>query len=764
MGHRTSVAERRRGPDHGPKDLKGGHRNRPAVQAVTDSVPEWRAAMTALDGDTYDFNWLARIVERNAVALLTGLLGGLFLALLYLLVATPKYAATTRILIDPRDYAVIELGPTTPAVPPDPATIDSQVEILSSSRIAEVTLASLPDNSRANAGSQSAPGASEREIESFMERLAVKRAGTTGIIDVTYHDPDPMRAAAIANEVTRSYFKVLLDGERQNRTLRTKALAEQAAKEKAAVEELDGNLQRLRAQLGLQAATDPEAPVERQAATLDQRLAAVRAQMEMAADRVKAAESDGPSGPEASALRQRLLGLRAKYETDRAALADGDPRLLEAVKQIEAADQSYRRMQDEALKPLRADLEAARRTVAEVESMVEVQREQREKAKSLAAELGETERQATAAKAVYTAVLARLHEAEAQQNLIVPPFTIVSAAIPPLRPASPDKLLTLVFTTLGGLLLSAAYLAWRQVTQRPIRDPEAVDDAIGAQFAVAMPAAVPPAAGLAELGARSAWQMLEDRVRTLGCSIRDAVTSVLRPNGAATTDGRRSGEPANLLAADNGTGAADCAQAMFAIKNAIMGRARHVQVVTMISPRSGDGKSTLALNLAQYVSKAGLNVLLVDADLRGRTLAASVGPGAVKPAITAANAGIEQSVVRTDYGFSFCDAAGGQPVAMPMERLAEPDFAAFLSRMRQKYDLILIDTPAVLEYVDAQVLMPLSDVAVMIVDWGRTSHSDAVAASAVAGRCGARKLGAVVNRLPRREKNIWFPNVVAVSS
>lgn len=715
--------------------------------------------MVTAERDSYDLDWLVRLVTRNFGPLLAGLLGGLAVAVAYLLLATPKYSATARIYIDPRDASVIELSAPAPQAPVDTVAVDSHVEILTSPRIAELTLAALASKhsgqSSEAAGKPEVPPApvSSKDIETFSKNLSVKRVGSTSIVDISVRDPDAARAALAANEVVRSYYSVLVEGEKGNRTLRTEALSLQAKKEKTTVEELERKLQQLRAIVGPQAPADAAPLADQRMAILAQRVAAAEAQKQAATRRLETFESEGPSGDDAVRLNRIYEDLKAQNAVETKELGPANAGTIKTRAALDETAQKLQALKDEAREPLEADLAAAGRALTDAQSLLGKQQEDFDRIRSNTLDLGETERQAAAAKTVYTSLLARLNEAEAQQSLIVPSFTVVSAASPPLKPASPDKLVTLVFTSLAGLMLAGAFLGWRHAMARVLMDPEDVEAVFGRHMAIGVPKVLAPAEGKAGPPlihvARGAWQdVSEQLVRG-----RDLVLGEPAGGRGHRVDHAR---PEVFKFSDQ-DGSSAYAEALFRLKTAIMGGGRQPQVVMIASACSGDGKSTLAVNLASYGAKAGLNVLLVDGNLRDRALAPLVAAIKKGPVTTSnGNGSIEQSIIRTTRDFSFCDAAGGRPAPLPMERLADADFTAFLSRMRQKYDLIIVDTPALLEFVDAQAVAPAADMLLMVTDWGRTGQKDATAALKLLNGAMPRKLGIVMNRVPPGERRIWL--------
>jgi capsular exopolysaccharide synthesis family protein len=134
------------------------------------------------------------------------------------------------------------------------------------------------------------------------------------------------------------------------------------------------------------------------------------------------------------------------------------------------------------------------------------------------------------------------------------------------------------------------------------------------------------------------------------------------------------------------------------------------KVIQVTSAASGDGKSLLAANLAVSAAQSGKRVLLIDADLRKPRqhqlfgLAGGPGLAAVLAGTTAWYQAIQPSAVA---GLSLLP-SGPRP-ANPAELLTAPRFAELLQSLREAYDLVLVDTPALLAVTDPSVVAPRVD-------------------------------------------------------
>jgi non-specific protein-tyrosine kinase len=209
---------------------------------------------------------------------------------------------------------------------------------------------------------------------------------------------------------------------------------------------------------------------------------------------------------------------------------------------------------------------------------------------------------------------------------------------------------------------------------------------------------------------------------------------------------------AALVALNNPRSAA--AEAYRALRTNLQfsGLDRDVRTVLLTGAGSGEGTTTIAANLAVAVAEAGQRVLLVDCNLRQPALHAAFGlplsPGLSN--LLAANQS-EPTIESTSVpGLSLI--AAGDPPPNPAEFIASARLTALLGRLRERFDLVLLDTPPVGIVTDAAVLAPRVDGVILVVSAGRTRRDLAKRAQQQLETVGARLLGAVLNHAKLERK------------
>jgi capsular exopolysaccharide synthesis family protein len=182
-----------------------------------------------------------------------------------------------------------------------------------------------------------------------------------------------------------------------------------------------------------------------------------------------------------------------------------------------------------------------------------------------------------------------------------------------------------------------------------------------------------------------------------------------------------------LCAGQNGTGGRRC--------------------VMITSATCGEGKTTLAAQLAGRCANAGLLTLLVDADLRrpslGELLEVPEGPGLVD--ILADEASPEEAMVVIGSAGGFHLLPAGSPAGDPSRLLQGERLGTLIARFRETFDVVIVDAPPVLAVPDALILGRWVDGAVLAVRHDTSRFPLVERANRRLASINIPVLGAVVN-------------------
>jgi polysaccharide biosynthesis transport protein len=175
-------------------------------------------------------------------------------------------------------------------------------------------------------------------------------------------------------------------------------------------------------------------------------------------------------------------------------------------------------------------------------------------------------------------------------------------------------------------------------------------------------------------------------------------------------------------------------------------RGRGYKTIQVTSPDMGDGKSTLAANLAVSIAQSGKKVILIDADFRRPQqdqlfgLTNKVGFASVLGGSAEIAEALHQTAIP---GLSVIPSGPIPP--NPAELLTSHRFKEMVDVLTEQCDLVLVDTPPLLAVSDPSVIAPRVDGVVLALRLGKRSRPHAERAKEILVTLGAQVLGVVVN-------------------
>lgn len=168
--------------------------------------------------------------------------------------------------------------------------------------------------------------------------------------------------------------------------------------------------------------------------------------------------------------------------------------------------------------------------------------------------------------------------------------------------------------------------------------------------------------------------------------------------------------------------------------------------LAVVSPSSGDGKTFFSANIAVSLAQVGGRTLLVDADLRGPRLH-ELFKLDNKVGLSSVLAGhIDVEVIQSvpDVANLFVMPVGIAP-PNPLELIERPVFGVLMRELASRFDHVVVDTPAMMYGVDAQVIAARCGAALVVArkDQSRVSSLQQLVAALSQGP--ARVAGVILN-------------------
>lgn len=182
------------------------------------------------------------------------------------------------------------------------------------------------------------------------------------------------------------------------------------------------------------------------------------------------------------------------------------------------------------------------------------------------------------------------------------------------------------------------------------------------------------------------------------------------------------------------------------------------RTILITSSLPGEGKTVFAMGVAEALAQQGSRTLLLECDMRRPSIARALelDPGvAGLSALVAGSASIDDCVRRLS-GSALDIIVTGVVPPNPQELLASSRFRALLDALKQRYEVIVIDSPPIELVADAAVLAPLCTGVAYVVKAGETPAPLAIRGLTHVKRAGGQVLGLVLSQLDHRRAHRYY--------
>lgn len=167
-----------------------------------------------------------------------------------------------------------------------------------------------------------------------------------------------------------------------------------------------------------------------------------------------------------------------------------------------------------------------------------------------------------------------------------------------------------------------------------------------------------------------------------------------------------------------------------------------IRSIVVTSSVPNEGKSTCSFELAKAIATSGRTVLLVEADMRRRTMANLIGvhASAGTYAVLSEQVQLRDAVVATQTpNLFFLDTEPNIP--NPADIISSKRFHRLAAQLADSYDYVIFDTPPVGTFVDAAILSTIADGTVMVVKPGGVKRDELMHAHEQLQKAEANVLG-----------------------
>jgi capsular exopolysaccharide synthesis family protein len=696
--------------------------------------------------------------RRRGTVILGGVLG-LVAATLYTLPQTPVYRAATTLEIqelNPNFMNMQNIQQFNSGNAWDPtADIQTQIRILQSATLVERVMKSMEmkkasdftkETGRVSAWRKALnlpePKAEDRysgAVEAAAGGIGARALGATRIIEVSVDSTEPKVAAEFANRLAAEFIEANVQSRWESTQKTGEWLTKQLDDMRIKLEKSEDSLQEYARGSGLvmTGAGDKEQTNVNDAKLSQLQTSLTTAQTERVGKQSRY-EMAVSAPPESLPDVLQDAGLR-EYQTKLTELGRQRAELLETftashpkVKRVDAQavaiEKSFERERGAIVKRIKNEYdEAVRRErllQADFAKQTAVVNEQSEKA----IHYGILKREVETNRSLYETTLQRVKEAGIASAMRASNVRVVDPASAPGAPFKPNHTKNAGAGLLAGLVLGVVFVIVTDRANRTLQDPS------DAPFYLGLPelGVIPAEESLTRTrllpygGKKKAGELALTVVESGGLPERlELVTWQKRPSMMA--ESFRAALTSVLFAGQNGASP---------------------KMIVVTSANPGEGKTTVASNLAIALAETGQRVLLMDADTRKPRLHDVFQLGnerGLTTMLAAKNgAGSEGAVQETRVPNLFV-LPSGPGVAGPTNLLYSKRFPEYLRRFQEEFDMVLIDTPPMLQIPDARVLGKLAGSVILVVRAGKTTRDAALAARSRLRDDGIAVMGTIMN-------------------
>jgi exopolysaccharide transport family protein len=667
---------------------------------------------------SFDLN-IAIATFRRRLRLFAAVALAVFVAvLLYTLQETPRYTATAQVMLDVRKEQVTDMSAVLSGLPADSSVVDTEVEVLRSRSLAARVVKQLkleqdpyfnpyiegakgvgswlPWIKKAVAptaavGSVEAQRRSEKVVDNVLEGLKVRRSGLTYLISVEYTHPDPEAASKLANAFADLYLTEQLEAkfdatQKANEWLDTRVveLRDQLQSAETAVQQykIANNL------MSAEGAT----LTEQEISGLNQQLASARAQQAESDARLNIARSqlargstgedvgESLSSPVVQQLRKQRAEQSAKVADMSGRYGDRHPDLLKAKRELADTDGQIKAEIQRLISNLEAQAQVARQRTGSMAGSVANSKGALAGNNRASIRLSELERKAESVRTLYESLLARFKQTTTNQGIEQADARVVSRAKIPTTPSYPKPSLNLALGLVLALGAGAAAVVLAEILMAGLFTEDEVERRIGLPYLGSVP--------------------------LLSSALDDAKLA------------RGMSPPDYLLAKPLSTFAESFRKLRAAILFSKVGET--VKVIAVTSSLPGEGKTTTTFSLARTLATSGANVVIVDCDLRQSAINRFLPEVPTLGLLEVLNGvcSLDQALIS--------DPSGAKVLALtksaytPRDVLGSPAMLKLLAELRERFEVVLLDTAPLLAIADTRILAPHADAVVMLARWKKT--------------------------------------------
>jgi succinoglycan biosynthesis transport protein ExoP len=648
----------------------------------------------------------------------------LLMGVIYLVRAVPRYTSTTQVLLERPQKSPTDTGADFYSYR-DRSFLENQLAILRSDlllrrvvikeQLATPAPAAKESQSADESSADESTDASEEEPKSMEDRsisdainglrgaLSVSRSGQAEVFNISITSGDPAKAARLANAVADAYVVDQLDARFESAKRASSWLSDRLVDLRQQLRGSEEAVQKFRKDHGLTRSGPTVALNDQQLSDLNSKLITARTDAAEKKTRVdflnevatgKKALDTLPdslqSTSQASALTtlrgklsdasQREADLLARYNSRHPAVANVQAEKRDIERSIAAEIQ---RMVD----AVRADYTLAKSRLDATEQAMREATGQGGLSNEDSVKLRELERTAAVNKSLFEDLLQKSKVTAEQSTFQARDVRVIVPAQKPGGPSFPNQSRVLMMALLAGLGLGIGGALALELLSPGFTTPNQVEETLGIPV-------------LASVRRMERSKLLKD------------------------------GEIIPIPFYQLHFPLSPFSEAMRALRSGI-----HMsdvdqppKVIHVTSSKPSEGKTTIAASLAISAAASGLKVALIDADLRHPSTSRFFNLDKEKGLVDLLLGAASENVFHFQRDQKLMVLPSGSKSLNPTDLLGSERMKQLISRLKETFDYVVVDTPPVGPVIDPLIVANLADKTIFVVEWAGTDR-ELVAAS-----------------------------------
>ena len=719
-----------------------------------------------------------RILVKRRWAILSVVTVLMVLSLIYSFTATPVYKAISNIMIEEPTSSVLTLqdilsqsgssnGLTT-------TFFNTQLKILGSRTLAErvakkMNLAARPElqapvrlssslfqnlksvltlkwlSRSGSAGESANPQAVPADPYSpyvimILKGISISPVTDTNLVEVSYKSIYPRMATDIVNMLVDEFVRFTIETRYEATQQTSEFLNEQIAQLRDELAAKEKELQRYGEDKKLLSLNDKESSVvskytEVTKAYTDATLKRIKAEADL--QQLRSYKIDAPpqfiSNPLIQTLRSSYSQLKTEYDEKSKSLGAGNPEMIQLKAKMDSTKSELQSEIGKAIAALETDLRAAQSLEGSLKALQETQRADVSRSNSDGILYRSLQVDIESKKSLLNQMVSKQEEAMVSARMTgmgTSYIKIVDRAVVPDKPFGPIPLRNAAVALILGLIFGVGFAFLADFIDNTIKEPEDMEHLTG----------------LPSLG-------VIPQFAVNGTGRKYGYTSRYRYN-------YRYGKARNAAEEEKMAGVTEVelinhlfpriniAEDYRTVRTSIMfslpGKGSKAMVFTSSSPQ--EGKSATVANLGISFAQLGVKVVVVDADLRKprqHKIFKVKNTSGLSDCLTGRRS-FDEVIQKTAID-SFWVVPSGPHPPNPAELLNSEMMKDFVRLLKERFDVVLIDTPPVMAVIDPVIVSSYVDSTVIVLRTGKAARKPVLRTVSELRRAQAKIIGVVFN-------------------